>query len=166
MTLCPTVFTSLLLSQINQASVTQMKSDICFNTVVINTNVFWLFFVLKKKTFNFIPFFFVTKKNYLCHSTLFLTVQIDLPTSSFCQSFLLSDLVSFIWKLIFPQSMMFSDHTAIIYPWNMLFLMVPFHKMVSLPSPAWLTAFSSPFMLKIKEQNIVLRFIGMNLDQF
>lgn len=54
----------------------------------------------KKKTFNSIPFFFVTKENYLFHSTLFLTVQLDLPTSSSYQSFSLSDLVSFIWKMI------------------------------------------------------------------
>lgn len=101
-TLWPTVFTSLLISGVSQASVTPMKSDICFNMVVFNTAVWSDYSLYWKKgnTYNSISFFFFTKENHLFHYTLLLTVQLDLPTSNSYQSFSLSDLVSFRWKII------------------------------------------------------------------
>lgn len=119
-TLCPTVFTSLLISWISQAAAIPMKSDISFNTVDFNTAVYFGYYLYwkkkkrKRKVFNSVPFSFVTKENYLFQSTLFLTVQLDLPTSSFYKNFSLSDLVSFRWKLMkFRKEIVWN-----IYPLN------------------------------------------------
>lgn len=100
-TLCPTVFTSLLISWISQASVTPVKSDMfsysCFQ--YCSWSDYFLYWK-KGNTSNSFSFFFVTKQNYLFHYTPFLTVQLDFRTNDFYQSFSLSDLVSFRWKII------------------------------------------------------------------